>query len=167
MTAQEIIERLGLRPLPREGGYYAETYRSAEMIPGELLGREAAGPRRFGTAIHYLLTPDTFSALHRLRGDEIFHFYLGDPVEMLLLRPGATAECVTLGNDLAAGMQPQFVVPGGVWQGARLVAGGRFALLGTTMAPGFDWADFTEGRRESLVALYPKFESLIRALTQD
>lgn len=165
LTAQEIIERLQLRPLPREGGWYAETYRAAREIPGELLGRGYGGPRSLGTAIYYLLTPDTFSALHRLCGGEIFHFYLGDPVELLLLRPDGSGECVTLGIDLAAGLRPQLVVPGGVWQGARLRAGGRFALLGTTMAPGFDWTDFVAGEREPLVARYPKFESLIRALT--
>lgn len=167
LTAQEIIERLRLRPLPREGGWFAETYRAAGAIPEEPLGRGYGGARSFGTAIYYLLTPDTFSALHRLRGDEIFHFYLGDPVEMLLLRRDGSREIVTLGNDLAAGMQPQFVVPGGVWQGARLRAGGRFALLGTTMAPGFDWADFEAGEREPLVARYPKCESLIRALARE
>ena len=100
ITAQDIIKTLVLAPLPLEGGYYAETYRSA-----------------FGTAIYYLLTEDSYSAMHRLPGDEIFHFYLGDPVEMLQLRPDGTGEVLTLGPDLLRGMQLQTMVAGGVWQG--------------------------------------------------
>jgi predicted cupin superfamily sugar epimerase len=80
--------------------------------------------------------------MHRLRSDEVFHFYLGDEVEMLQLWPDGTGRRVGLGSDLAAGMLPQTVVPQGVWQGSRLVRGGRFALLGCTVSPGFDYADF-------------------------
>ena len=85
-----------------------------------------------------MLTPDTFSAMHRLKGDEVFHFYLGDPVEMLLLKPDGRAEAVLLGQDLSAGMRVQHAVAGGTWQGSRLAPGGKYALMGTTMAPGFD-----------------------------
>src|SRR5581483_11176343 len=102
-------------------------------------------PPAAATAIYYLLTPDTVSAMHRLATDEIFHFYLGDPVEMLQLRPDGSHRVAILGPDLDAGQRPQIVVPRGVWQGARLVPGGRFALLGTTVAPGFDYADYETG----------------------
>ncbi|HTY09169.1 MAG TPA: cupin domain-containing protein, partial [Candidatus Edwardsbacteria bacterium] len=119
---------LNLKPLELEGGYFSETYRSRTRIPADRRGQ-----RPCSTAIYYLLTPDTFSALHRLRSDEVFHFYAGDPVEMLLLRPGGQSEVLVLGNDLARRRRPQVIVPRGVWQGARLARGGQWALLGTTV----------------------------------
>lgn len=149
MTAEQIIAALGLKPLPHEGGFYAETYRSA-----------------FSTAIYYLLTAETFSAMHRLKFDEMFHFYWGDPVEMLQLWPDGTGRVVTLGTDLAAGQRPQVLVPGGVWQGARLLPGGNVALLGTTMAPGFEFRDYEPGDRAALVAAYPAFRDRILRLTR-
>lgn len=104
--------------------------------------------------------------MHRLRGDELFHFYLGDPVEMLHLRPNGTGATITLGTGLEEGMQPQVVVPGGVWQGARMAAGGRYALLGCTVAPGFEFEDFELGKREDLVREFPAYAETIRALTR-
>ena len=138
MDADEVIRTLGLRPHPEEGGFYRETYRAEQSYDP---GPPFEGARAAGTAIFYLLTPDTYSALHRLPGDEIFHFYAGDPVEMLLLHPDGRSEVVVLGSDLRT-MRPQHLVPGGVWQGSRLMAGGAWALMGTTMAPGFDFADY-------------------------
>jgi len=167
ITAREIIAHYNLRPLPVEGGYFVETYRSAATIAQGALGPDYAGQRCFGSAIFYLLTPDTFSALHRLRGDEVFHFYLGDPVEMLQLRDDGTGEEIVIGNDIASGMKLQVVVPGNVWQGARLRSGGRFALMGTTMAPGFDFADYTAGAREALRQSHPTFAAMISALTRE
>jgi len=164
-TAAEVIAHLNLKPHPAEGGYYIETYRSNGTIPANALGRSYSGERAYGTAIYYLLTPETFSAIHRLPGDEIFHFYMGDPVEMLHLEPDGTGRKVILGTDLQRKMRPQIVVRGRVWQGSRLLPGGRFALLGTTMAPGFDFADYVPGRRAELIAQYPKFEDAIVALT--
>jgi predicted cupin superfamily sugar epimerase len=156
LTAQRIIELLELRPLPREGGWYRETYRAGLHLPA--LGRDAA------TAIYYLLTPDSFSSLHRLRCDEVFHFYQGDPVEILQLDPATrTGRVLTLGNDLLDGQRPQAVVPQGVWQASRLRPGGAFALLGTTTAPGFDFADFEPGS-EALAADFPDFADRIRGL---
>ena len=166
-TADEIIAHLNLKPHPNEGGFYVETYRSSGTIPNNALGRFYSGERSFGTAIYYLLTPATFSAIHQLPGDEIFHFYLGDPVEMLQLKPSGEGETVLLGTDFARRMRPQVVVPGGVWQGSRLLPGGRFALLGTTMAPGFDFSDYTTGLRADLIAQYPNFEEEIVALTRE
>src|SRR4029079_3590727 len=94
------------------------------------------------TCIYYLLTPDTFSAIHRVKSDEIFHFYAGDAIEMLQLWPGGETNVVTIHNDLAASVEPQIIVPAGVWQGCRLVPGGQWALMGCTVAPGFDYTDF-------------------------
>jgi predicted cupin superfamily sugar epimerase len=112
-----------------------------------------------------LLTPDTFSVIHRVKSDEVFHFYAGDAIEMLQLWTDGTTRCVLIHNDLAAGHEPQVIVPAGVWQGCRLVPGGTWALLGCTVAPGFDYADYTPANRAELLAAYPQFEQLITALT--
>ena len=166
ITVDFLMKHFGLVPLPEEGGYYAETYRSVVQIPRAGLPGRYEGSRAAGTAIYYLLTPDTFSALHRLPGDEIYHFYLGDPVDLLLLHPDGRGEAVTLGQDLEAGMRLQTVAPGAVWQGSRLRDGGRFALLGTTMAPGFAFEDFELGGREKLLEWYPAFADQIVWLTR-
>lgn len=166
LTAERVISLLNLTPHPSEGGYFVETYRAGDEIPESCLPRGYAGARSFSTAIYYLLTPDSSSALHRLKADEVFHHYIGDPVEMLQLSPDGSGRIVTLGPDLLSGMRPQVTVPGGVWQGARLRDGGRFALLGTTVSPGFDFADYEPGRRETLIAAYPHFEDMIVALTR-
>jgi predicted cupin superfamily sugar epimerase len=166
LRAEDLIRLLSLAPLPGEGGWYRETYRSGVRIPATGLPRAYGGPRDAGTAIYYLLTSDTFSAIHRLRGDEIFHFYLGDPVEMLHLRPDGTGGTIVLGSSPGEGMHPQVVVPAGVWQGARMREGGRFALLGCTVAPGFEFEDFELGKRAELVREYPELAEAIRALTR-
>jgi len=167
VRTDQIIALLNLTPHPEEGGYFVETYRSSETIPEKALPSRYEGIRSFGTAIYYLLTPETFSAMHRLRSDEIFHFYFGDPVEMLQLMPDGSGKVFTVGVDILHGMEPQVVVPRGVWQGARLLEGGRFALLGTTVSPGFEFADYESGRRDELVRSYPKLRDLILALTKD
>jgi predicted cupin superfamily sugar epimerase len=166
MDIETLKITFGLEPLPQEGGFYAESYRSAERLPAGYQGGRYAGERCLATAIYFLLTRDSFSALHRLASDEIWHFYLGDPVEMLQLDPGGAGRTVTLGADFDRGMRPQVVVPQGAWQGARLSPGGNFALLGATVSPGFEFADFELGRRESLLAGYPKYSTLIQELTR-
>ena len=166
MTAKQIISFLHLKPHTEEGGYFIETYRSLETIPEEALPDRYKGLRSFSTAIYYLLTPDSFSYIHRLQSDEIFHFYLGDPVEMLQLWPDGSGRVLILGSDLLNGMKPQVVVPRRVWQGARLLPGGRFALLGTTVSPGFEFADYESGQRNELIKSYPQFREWIIALTK-
>jgi uncharacterized protein len=172
--ARKIIEALDLKPLAEEGGYYKETYRSEGKIGLASLPDLYSSDRSCGTAIYYLLTPDTYSALHRLPGDEIFHFYLGDPVEMLMLHgyeedekseKGGKGEIITLGQDILNGERPQVVVHGGVWQGAYLRDGGKFALLGTTMAPGFDFADFQTADPAQLEKAYPDYKEIIHRLS--
>lgn len=165
MTADEIKRHLNLAPHPREGGWFTQTWRAEETIPREALPARYPDARPVGTCIYYLLEPGTFSEMHRLASDEIFHFYLGDPVEMLQLPPDGSARTVILGNDLAAGHHPQVTVPKLVWQGSRLVPGGKVALLGCTVSPGFDYADYVAGRAEPLIREYPKYADLIRILT--
>lgn len=159
-----IVEALGLVPLPQEGGLYAETYRSARILPAFSAGPQQTGPRACATAIYYLVTPTRFSALHRVASTEIFHFYLGDPVRMLQLGPDGQGKSLVIGTDLAAGQRPQVVAPRGVWQGTRLVPGGRFALLGCTVSPGFDFADYEHGDRALLTRQYPDWAAEIAAL---
>ncbi len=159
MTGPEVVELLGLEPLPDEGGLFRETYRSPSRVAVDGTMRSAS------TAIYYLLTSETRSLLHRLRFSEVFHFYLGDPVEMLHLHEDGSSERVLLGPDLAT-QRPQVVVPAGSWQGARVLSGGRFALMGTTMGPGFEFEDFELGPRAELLKRYPNEASLITALTE-
>jgi predicted cupin superfamily sugar epimerase len=168
LTAARVIELLGLRPLPIEGGHFLQTWCADETIPSAALPARYGRDKPLGTAIYYLLTddPDSFSALHRLPTEEVYHFYLGDAVELLMLYPDGRAEPVVLGQDLLGGQRVQHVVPRDVWLGSRLVEGGRFALLGTTMAPGFDEKDYTGGVREDLIARHPAQADRIRRLTR-
>ena len=166
MTPDDIRQLLRLEPLRVEGGFFRETYRSRWMVSEEYLPEGMRGSRSIGTAIYFLLTPDTFSALHRMPGTEIFHFYLGDPVIMLQLHADGSWQTITLGSDLGAGQRPQVVVRGHAWQGSRLAPGGSWALMGTTMSPGFDYKDFELGVREQLIAQYPDLAEMIRQYTR-
>ncbi|HKD83696.1 MAG TPA: cupin domain-containing protein [Terriglobales bacterium] len=166
MTAEEIKQLLQLQPLPIEGGFFRETYRSRWTVSAEYLPDGIRGSRSIGTAIYYLITPETFSPLHRLPGTEVFHFYLGDPVVMLQLLTDGSSRTVTLGNDLLNGQQPQVVVRGHVWQGCRVAPGGKWALMGTTMSPGFDYADYETGDRVQLAEQYPGMAEKIREYTR-
>ncbi len=165
----QLIARLGLQPLPHEGGWFAPVWRSEERLAGTgLPERYGGGGRVAGSSILYLLAAGEFSALHQLRSDEIWHFHAGDAVEVLRLDPATgRGGWVRLGPALLAGDAPQVVVPHGVWQGARLVAGGRWALVGCTMTPGWDEADFILGRRAELTATFPQFADDIAALTRE
>jgi uncharacterized protein len=165
-TAKQIRELLNLQPLPVEGGYFAQTHRSKFALTEQSLPSGYRGERPLSTAIYYMLTPDTFSAIHRIKGDEVYHFYLGDPAEMLVLKPDGRGETLLLGQDIVSGMRLQYVVPGGTWQGCRLALGGKFALMGTTMSPGFDPADFELGNRDELSAQYPDYVTRIAKLTR-
>jgi predicted cupin superfamily sugar epimerase len=159
MTADEVIRLLQLQPHPVEGGFFRETYRAGATIPAH------GGTRNVSTAIYYLLKPGHVSELHMLPGDELFHFYLGAPVRMLQLWPDGSGREVVLGTNLTAGQVPQLVVPAGVWQGTRLVGETGFALLGCTVAPGFDYADYTSASRAELTAKWPAFADEIARLT--
>lgn len=147
--AEELIRVLGLQPLPGEGGYYRETHRGV------------------GTAIYYLVTPASFSTLHRLWKDEVFHFYRGDTVEQLFLYPDGHAETRLIGTDIESGQLPQSVVPAGVWQGLRLLDGGTYALLGTTVSPAFEFTDLELGARQALTEKFPAHRALIARYTRE
>ena len=160
MTADEIKEWLKLAPHPIEGGCFRRTYTSALEVTAP------QGPRPAGSAIFYLLEAGTFSEMHVLRSDEMFHFYLGDPVEMLQLFPDGGSAILILGPDLSTGQHVQILVPAGVWQGMQLIGNGKLALLGCTVTPGFNYADYRNAKYEDLAAKWPAEAQRIRALTR-
>lgn len=158
LEAKKIVDRLGLEPLPDEGGLYKSTYRSQEKMNG----------RDIGSAIYYFLADDMFSHLHRLPTDELYHFYLGDPVQLLELLPDGQTKVTILGPDILNGQEVQYVVKAGNWMGSRLLDGGRYALVGTTMSPGFEYSDYEHADDiEGLIAAYPDQADLIKKLSSD
>ena len=164
MNIEKILKKLNLTPHPNEGGFFAETYRSEENILKKNLPDRYNSERSYSTAIYYLLTSTTFSEIHRLKSDEIFHFYLGDPVEMINFFPDGKVKKIILGQDIFNDMELQVIVPKMVWQGAKLIDGGNFALLGTTVSPGFDYNDYETGNKENLFKLYPDYKNYIAKL---
>jgi uncharacterized protein len=169
LTVDQIINALGLEPLPVEGGLFRQSYYASDEIPAAALPqRYLDRAKPFATAIYYLLTdqPDSFSEFHRLPTDEVFHFYLGDALEVSLLYPSGEVRQVILGQDLLAGQYLQFAVPAGVWQGSRVLPGGHFALIGTTMAPGYTSGDYEHGSRADLLQRYPTASATIQRLTR-
>jgi predicted cupin superfamily sugar epimerase len=166
MTAEDVKQLLGLQPHPREGGWYVRTWESPEFVtPGAFEPARYDGPRRTATAIYYLLEPGTFSEMHVLQSDEIFHHYLGGPVEMLQLFADGSSAVTVIGKDIAAGQKPQHVVPRGVWQGSRLLEPEGWALLGCTVSPGFEFSDYKDASAEELIAAWPAEQERIRLLT--
>jgi predicted cupin superfamily sugar epimerase len=166
MQARDIVRQLSLIPHP-EGGYFRETYRGAETISAGELDRRYGGARATSTAIYYLLEAGQRSALHRLQSDEIFHFYAGDPLTIVEIVPDGRLTETRLGADLAAGDIPQHVIPAGTWFGA--IPNGRFSphgfsLVGCTVAPGFDFADFEMAGKSALLAAFPRHADWINRL---
>jgi predicted cupin superfamily sugar epimerase len=168
--ADEVADRLSLlrkkfdfKPIAQEGGYYFSTYHSEVMVPGI----SAGSPQRLaGSAIYFLMGPGDFSALHRLKEDEVYHFYTGSPIELLQLRPDGTGSVTICGPEFWNGEQPQVVIKHGTWQGSRPVDSKGYSLLGTTMTPGFTPSDFELGKRDDLLKEYPQFSDKIKALTR-
>lgn len=160
MTAQQIKALLNLYPHPVEGGHFRRTYTSTHTM--EL----PRGTRSPSSAIYYLLETTGFSEMHVLDSDEVFHFYLGDPAEMLQLHPDGSSTVITLGPDLEAGHQVQVFVPAGVWQGMRLIGHAEFALFGCTVTPGFNYADYHNASYAELSAKWPEEAERIRSLTR-
>lgn len=163
LTARSLVDQLGLLPHP-EGGFFRETYRAPLTLTGLPAG--FAGPRSASTAIYYLLERGDMSALHRIASDEVWHHYAGGTLTVHVLHPDGRHEALRLGTDLAAGVQPQAVVPAGAWFGARLEGDDDFALVGCTVAPGFDFQDFELGERGALEQTFPEHTGLVRSLTR-
>jgi uncharacterized protein len=170
LTPAEIINWLKLQPNELEGGYFAGTYESQIRIGDANLPGFATteNGRPLCGAIYYFLDSNGFSAMHKVTGDMIYHFYNGDPVQMLLLYPpgfpNRTEVCI-FSNDISAGANPMKVIPGGTWLGSRLTPGGSYALMGVTMSPGFHPNDYSIGKRHELIKNYPEQKEIIESLS--
>ena len=165
LTAEEIKATLGLEPHPT-CGFVAETYRSAARIPAGALPDAYGSDRPFGSALYFLITPEAPIVLHRIRSDQLYHHYLGDSLEVLLLYPDGGGEIVTVGTALGAGERPQLFIPGGTFHTSRLAPGTGYALLASTEWPGVEPPDVEHGDAEALMEKFPKFRDEIRAFAR-
>lgn len=163
ITAEDLVALYGMQPHP-EGGFYKETYRAKGLISQRALKDGHAGNRNYSTAIFYLLPKGTRSRLHRLKSDELFHFYLGGPLVLVKISPDGRVEKVRLGHDVASGCQLQHVIPAGTWFGAYPEPSSEFCLIGCTVAPGFDFADFEVGDKADLLNRFPDAAQVIETL---
>ncbi|WP_298898818.1 cupin domain-containing protein [uncultured Psychroserpens sp.] len=161
---QQIIKQLELQPHP-EGGYFKETYRSSGEIKNDSLGDNYNGQRNYSTCIYFLLTSDNFSALHRIKQDEIWHFYNGSPIRLHVISESGIHTEHLIGNDLNKGEVPQYIVPGGCWFAAEVIDKNAYSLVGCTVSPGFSFEDFELKSRTELMALFPDKETIITRLT--
>ncbi len=167
--AAQIIAQLKMQKIPAEGPWFTVTYQSSDVWPAASLPERYHGaPHLAGSAIYCLETKEDFSALHILQTDEIWHYYGGDPLEILLLYPDGHGETAVIGPDVLHGQHPQFVAPRGVWQGSRPIGAGAdtYTFFGTTLGPGFDYGDFAIGYRDELQKAYPQFAGKIASLTR-
>jgi hypothetical protein len=159
-----LIQELHLEPHP-EGGYFKETYRSIGEITENSLGPEYSGKRNYSTCIYFLLTSEKFSALHRIKQDEIWHFYDGSPIRLHLISELGVHTEHCIGRDFTKGEVPQFIVPGGYWFAAEVIHKDHYSLVGCTVSPGFSFEDFELKSSKELVALFPDKKELISKLT--
>lgn len=165
LTEQELVEKLALLPHP-EGGFYKETYRSELLIAKEALPEGFGGSRNCSTAIYYLLPAGAFSAFHRIRSDEGWHFYDGLPLNVYVIHLDGKLEVIRLGRDVLNGETYQAVVPAGCWFASKPMGDAGYSLAGCTVSPGFDFADFEMADREHLINDYPQHSELIKELTR-
>lgn len=162
MTAEQLIRALEMSPHP-EGGHYKEVFRSSRTVIASDLGSRSAS-----TAIYFLLRSHERSTLHRVRSDEVWHHYRGAPLELVWLSSRGEYNRVVLGPNIIAGQRPQAVVPQDCWQAARPIPGDLdYSLVGCTVSPGFEFADFELPSREELLKLLPLHEELVRQFTSD
>ncbi len=160
-----LVKALDLQPHP-EGGYYRETYRSTGSIPAHVLEAGYGGDRCYGTAIYYLLEAGQFSAFHRIRQDEGWHFYLGGTLHVHAIDREGLLTTHRLGTGLERGETPQCLIRGGTWFGAEVAAPDGYVLAGCTVSPGFDFADFEMGSRDDLKDRFPQHAELVTRLTR-
>lgn len=165
-SVNEIINELDLKPHP-EGGYFKETYRSTGTIKEGSLDPAYGGNRNYSTCIYFLLTSDSFSAFHRIKQDEIWHFYDGSPIALHIISENGVHSQHMIGRDFAKGEVPQLVVPGGCWFAAEVINTDYFSLVGCTVSPGFSFEDFELKSRQELVSIFPEHESIISKFTHD
>ncbi len=160
----ELIKRLDLKSHP-EGGYFKETYRSKEEIDKQGLNSDYDGKRNYSTCIYFLLTSETFSAFHKIKQDEIWHFYDGSPIELHIISQTGDYSKYVIGRDFSNGEVPQFIVPGNHWFAAKVIRENDYSLAGCTVSPGFDFSDFVLPSRNELIAQFPQHQQIIVEFT--
>jgi predicted cupin superfamily sugar epimerase len=163
LTHLQLIQHYSLTPHP-EGGWYKQTYKSEEFIAADALPNRFGADRVFSTAIYFLLENENFSAFHRIKSDECWHFYAGDPLMIYVIQENGELKTIYLGNDINKGQAFQFVVPANCWFASQPAPGSRFCFMGCTVAPGFDFEDFELADASALISLYPEYENIIRQL---
>ena len=168
MNASDIIEQLQLEPLRDEGGFFRRVFTHPIRVDAPALPNGFEWSRELTTGIYYLITEDSFSALHRLQATETFHYHAGDALDMLLLQEDGPCRWAHIGIDITSDQEPFVVVPGGTWQGTRLSANAvhGWTLLSVIVSPGFDWEDFQLGDRKVLSNRFPDWANEIAALTR-
>lgn len=164
MTVAELVQFYDLCQHP-EGGYFKETFRSREVIPKGALSSQFGGERNCSTAIYFLLPQGTKSHLHKIASDEVWHFYLGGPMDLVEIDTNGLVKVTTLGQDIKSGHKLQHVVPAGNWFGGFPRPESEYSFLGCTVSPGFDFAEFELGKRSELTNLFPHAEKIITELT--
>jgi uncharacterized protein len=163
MLTEMLIKKFEMLPHP-EGGWFKENYRSGEEIEAHALPTRFNDRRVFSTAIYFLLEQGNFSAFHRIKSDECWHFYAGDTLLIYVIDASGELQVIELGNDFAKDQQVQFVVPANCWFASRPAPGSLFSFVGCTVAPGFHFADFELANAESLCAVYPQHAAIIEEL---
>lgn len=162
--SQEIIKKLNLKEHP-EGGYFSETYRSSEIISNQNLGKAYVGERNYSTCIYFMLTSEKFSAFHKINQDEIWHYYKGVPLKLHIISREGNYSYIMIGNSFENNEVPQYVVKGGDWFAAEVLENNGYTLVGCTVSPGFDFADFVLPKRNEMIDLYPEHKDIITKLT--
>ena len=162
--ASHWVEKYAMQPHP-EGGFFAETYRASETIPHAALPPCFSGERSLSTAIYFLLENHHFSAFHRIQSDEVWHFYAGEALNVFVIHGDNHLEIIRLGQNSDNGEVFQAVVPAGAWFGSKPAATSAYSLVGCTVSPGFDFADFEMASRSELLKLYPQHAETIEMLT--
>lgn len=162
-TVEKLIEKFEMLPHP-EGGYYVRTYQSEGNVSLESLGGGFTGNRPFSTAIYFLLEKGNFSAFHRIKSDECWHFYAGETLLIHVIGPAGKLVTIKLGNKIEKGETFQYVVPAGYWFASEPAPQTSFSFAGCTVAPGFDFEDFELAHSADLVKQYPQHKQLIKRL---
>ena len=160
---QQLINHYKMQPHP-EGGYYLQSYQSSGRIPAESLPEDFSGSRPFSTAIYFLLEQGNFSAFHRIKSDECWHFYAGQSLLVYVLQPNGNLDIIRVGNNLEVGETFQYVVPANCWFASEPAPESDFSFVGCTVAPGFDFEDFELAKAAELVQLFPQHQPIIARL---
>jgi predicted cupin superfamily sugar epimerase len=161
--ADQLIQQYNLQPHP-EGGWYSQTYKSAELINADALPESFGGRRAFSTAIYFLLEKGNFSAFHRIKSDECWHFYSGDPLLVYIINQNGDLEIISLGNDFEKGQAFQYVVLANCWFASRPAPGSEYCFVGCTVSPGFEFEDLELADANKLANAYPQHKEIIKEM---